>query len=218
MSEPVPTESRAAFKGLRSENKFDSKWWPLITNAGFIAQGRSDRTFAAEDIKALRLREASLKISDYCTAVTGGKVKDLDHEAQLMKGFVEGYQTLEQEGVTARMHGIPDDDPRATTVGETTLLSDAEYIGGQWLDLKAQGIMIVPLTTLMGQAQEMSESTENIGGVPSNVIKRDAVTPEIRDWAQVTTILHVTNHQLAPGLPRPDLTRYNQPPLNPPDT
>lgn len=193
-------------KNVRPENRFDSKWWVLLTKAGYIEHGISDKQLTPDETKALRVREACLKISAYCFAVIEEKEKDPDREAALMIGYEEGYQTLEKEGITANMHVVSEDAPPSATQDDT-VLSDAEYVAGQWKRLREQGVSIVQLKEL--------DSTQSVGNLPINGIKGGpSASPLIRNFSDMAQVMNVTTTQLAPMMPRPDLRKHTPPPAS----
>jgi hypothetical protein len=57
-----------------------------------------------KDKKALVIREACFKITDYIKAIIEGSIIDVSHEAELLAGYYQGYQVLDDFNAKANMH------------------------------------------------------------------------------------------------------------------
>jgi hypothetical protein len=180
--------------GQEESNPRERMWQSLILihNSNF--------PLSQKDKNALMIREACFKIADYIEAAVEGSIKDGLHEAELVAGYWQGYQMLDDFNVKVNMHTSK--SGRIKPIKDS--LTMAEQMGGHWQKVRGKET---------SQAEAL-QSLQNIGETPYDCsdemqmigIESKNITPQIVNWMVMRDFVKINNYALAGHLGRPKLS------------
>lgn len=170
-----------------------------------IKREKEGSKLSAEDIRTLELRRASLEIANCWDKLLHDPTlkDDPTKEAEVLTRYGAEMQKLQKAGITKGMHvGKPKEffsSPQAM----------AEYVAGQLIDVAGGDTSIPSEREVMPTIQEVAEKQINI---PSNepdqaktagVISSEFLTPKLKDFMVMRSVVNVTHHFLASELNTP---------------
>ena len=181
------------------QDPYEKGWQTLILAADAGVK------LSPEDERALQTREAVLKIADYYSAVGEGEVntKDVVAHATALAPYYEGLDTIRRLGIQPNAQaGRPDEDYYIPAV-------IAERAAGQWLmSIEKPAI---PLHEVRRQIEEITEQKASMGDSEMRLLSGADLTPKVRDWMVMRSMVNVTDRFLAGQLGRPEVAEVPEP-------
>lgn len=158
---------------------------------------KTDRPLTEDELRALNIRRAALSVATAIEQLMEDSTVQSDavKEAELTAQYWQGILTLQDLGIKKKMHV---GDPSNSFNNPTKM---AEYVAGQVIGIEEDEKFPNIRQALM-QAQEHSESTQDIGGTSPFLMSTKNIPPNLKKFIVLTSMVNLTHRFLASNLDR----------------
>jgi len=183
------------------DNPYRKPWKALVRKS------QREKKLTSDELQTLEIRKACLVIADcwdnllHNSDLKGNPIK----EAEILTKYGAEMQKLRNVGITKNMHigGFPEsfNNPKKM----------AEYVAGQLIEVDELGRSIPSEREIVPQIQEISEKQIKFKSeTPEQdriaaLISKDYLTPKLKDFAMMRSIVNIARYFLASELDKSEL-------------